>query len=355
MKRKKMLAIMLAGALGASVLTAGCSTGKNIDQEAVVAILGDNEIKLGLANFMARYQQAGMDDMYRAYFGDDVWTTDKYGDTTMEKTTKDSVMDNIELMYLLEEHMSDYGVEITDDEAAAMKKAAADFMESNTQKAINQLGATEDNVVEMLRLLTIQSKMQNAIKEEADKDVSDEEAAQKTFSYVNISKKSHVNDAGETVEYTDEELEELSKTVDEVAKNAKDDFDKAMSDANYTVNTHSCDVNPDKDEYSDDETMDDAVIEAVNKLSEGEVSGVIDVDTAYYIVRLDSENDAKATQDRKDAIITKRQNAHYTEVTDAYKEDAKWEVKDDVWKTVSFDTLFTVKQENTDSSTDISE
>ena len=356
MKRKKITALMLAGVLMTSGLMAGCSSSNDIDVDAVVATLNDQDIKLGLVNFIARYQQAGMDDMYTAYFGEDVWTQDLYGNgTTMEQSTKDSVMENLELMYLLEDHMSDYNVEITDADTEAMKQAAADFMESNSQQAINQMGATEEYIQEMLRLMTIQEKMYQAITGEVDTEVSDEEAQQRTFSYVTISKESYTDEEGNTVEYTEDELTTLADTVATLAETAATDYDTAMSDAGYTVSTHSYDANPDLDEYSDDETMDDAVIEAADALTEGQVSGVVDTDTAYYILRLDSENDADAMASRKEAIISSRQSAHYTEVTDGYKEDVKWSIDSDVWNTVQFDSLFTVKQEETQSSTDVSE
>ncbi len=54
MKIQKLTALVLAGCLSASVLFTGC--GKGIDQDAVAAKLGDQEISLGLANFMAQYQ-----------------------------------------------------------------------------------------------------------------------------------------------------------------------------------------------------------------------------------------------------------------------------------------------------------
>ena len=54
MNWKKGTSLVLAGVMASSVLVAGC--GKSIDQDAVVATLGEKEISLGFANFMAQYQ-----------------------------------------------------------------------------------------------------------------------------------------------------------------------------------------------------------------------------------------------------------------------------------------------------------
>ena len=63
MKTKKMAALLLSGAMLASVLS-GCGS---VDKDAVVATLDGEEIKLGVANFAARLTQANLDDIYAAY------------------------------------------------------------------------------------------------------------------------------------------------------------------------------------------------------------------------------------------------------------------------------------------------
>ena len=124
---------------------------------ATVATLDGQEIKLGVANFAARLQQAEADDFYRAYFGDDVWSSDLYNNgTTMEDNTKNSVIEMIENLYILQNHMADYDVTLTDDETAKIAEVAAQFMADNDDKAINALGATEDIVKEYLTLVTVQ-------------------------------------------------------------------------------------------------------------------------------------------------------------------------------------------------------
>ena len=55
MKIKKVAALALAAVMGASML-AGCAS-KSIDEDAVVVKMKDGEVRLGVANFMARYTQ----------------------------------------------------------------------------------------------------------------------------------------------------------------------------------------------------------------------------------------------------------------------------------------------------------
>ena len=183
MKARRLLPLLMAAVLGVSVLT-GC--GNSIDAKSVGATLDGTEITMGFMNFMAKYQQAIYDGQFSSMFGDqDIWSQDLFGEgTDTETSVKKSVSENIENFYVLEKHMADYKVEITDEELAKMDEAAETFMNDNSKKAIKQLGATKEYVKEMLRLSTIQSKMRSAMDAEVDTNVTDEEAAQKKISYV---------------------------------------------------------------------------------------------------------------------------------------------------------------------------
>ena len=116
MRAKRLAALALSGVMAASMLT-GCGLNKN----ETVATFDETEVPLGLANFAARLQQANYDDFYVAYFGEEVWTSDLYGNgTTMQDNVKDSVIQSLFDMYTLEAHMVEYQVELTDAEKTAI-------------------------------------------------------------------------------------------------------------------------------------------------------------------------------------------------------------------------------------------
>lgn len=345
MKARRLLPLLMAAVLGVSVLM-GC--GNSIDAKSVGATLDGTEITMGFMNFMAKYQQAIYDGQFSSMFGDqDIWSQDLFGEgTDTETSVKKSVSENIENFYVLEKHMADYKVEITDEELAKMDEAAETFMNDNSKKAIKQLGATKEYVKEMLRLSTIQSKMRSAMDAEVDTNVTDEEAAQKKISYVQVGCKSKTDENGETVDYTDEEKANIKKEVEAFQAAAADDFKTAAENAGYTASEATF---GDKDESY---TLDDAVIEAAKKLKEGEISEVISTDDNYYVVRMESLFDEEATENKKKSIVTDRKNDHYTEVLDGYKENVKYELNEDEWAKVKFDELFSIKAAQTEEEAD---
>lgn len=337
MKGKKILSLLLAAAMGISVLT-GC--GSSIDGKKAGATLDGEEISLGFMNFMARYQQAIYDGQFSGMFGTGMWSQDLFGEgTDMETSVKKNVADNIETLYLLENHMKDYNVEITEEELAKMDEAAGKFLEDNSEKAIKQMGATQEYVKEMLRLNTIQTKMRKAMDAEVDTEVSDEEAAQKTISYVKVNNKSTTDEEGNSKDYTEEEKENLKKEVETFAASAGEDFKTAAETAGYTVSEASY--------GADDDSLEKVLTEAADKLKDGELTGVITGEDAFYVARMDSTFDEEATEKKKEEIVTERKNEHYQEMCDKYKESAKFELNEKEWAKVKFDDLFTIKQEET--------
>jgi len=340
--KKRVMALLLSGVLALSVL-AGCATG--IDKTATVATDGTTEISLGLANFAARFTQAQYDDFYVAYFGENVWRTDMYGTgVTTEDDLKASVMENLYVMYALRNHMADYGVEITAEDTEAISAAAESFISSNSPEAIEALGAEREYVEAYLTLLTVQNRMHNEIIKGADTNVSDEEAKTSTYSQAYISKKTYTDAEGNAVEYTEEELATLAETVKAFAAEAKENgLNAAAESYGYNVTTGT---------YNADSSMIAEVETALKAMTEeGAVSGLIELENAYYVVQMDALMDEAATEATRQSIISERQSAYYQEVVKGYLDEMTWSLDEKVWEQVTFGNLFTVYLPVTDTET----
>lgn len=333
MKRTKLAALLLSGVMAASVL-AGCG---GVDKEAVVATFDEQEITLGVSNFAARLQQAYQEDMYTYYFGDNVWEQDFSGTgTTVEEDLKSSVMDTMFELYTLQAHMADYDVELSETEKAAAAEAAVAFLEANSGEVLEELGADQTIVEEYLKLLTIQAKMQQAIKEAADISVSDEEANTGTYSYVTISKSSTAADDSSD-DAAEEEQDMLAATVAAFATEAKvGTLEEAAEKYTYTVSNGTF--------TAGEESVDEEILAALNELEEGDVSDVIDTEDAYYVVRLDAKTDKAATETTRQSLLTEKEDAFYDEVLAGWQEAHTWEVDEKVWKTVAFDRAITTQK-----------
>ena len=90
-------------------------------------------------------------------------------------------------MYIMKEKAADYGVEVTSDDETAIADAAAQFMQDNDEDTLKELAVSEDQVKTLLELETYRQRIYDPIRNEAEVNITDEEAQQSSFSYVSIS------------------------------------------------------------------------------------------------------------------------------------------------------------------------
>ena len=335
---KRTAVAALTGVMAVGMLT-GCGE-KKLDGAKTVATVDGTEIPLGLVSLSVREGQAQTEAMYKSFMGGQdysIWSMDAedgktYGEQAVEQSLKD-----IEIMYIMKEKAADYKVEVTEDDEKKIADAAAAFMEANSEDTIQELAVSEDQVKTYLELQTYKSRMHDPIIADVDKNVSDEEAQQSSFTYVSIS----------TADLSDDEVKQKKEDAQKILDDLKDggadaDFNeitKAVSDSYSAVSgTFAANEDAQKDEDSDSSsssTYPDEVMKVLRTLKDGEIGpDVIETDTAYYVVRLDKVNDEEATETKKDSIISTRESNLYTETTEKWLDDADIKVEKKVLKTL---------------------
>lgn len=328
--KRRLAVLALAGAMTVTSLT-GCAGGLS-DKDVVATVDGD-EITADIANFYARFTQAQYETYYAGYLGEDMWSSEAEEGKTYEESVKDSVLEALEDMYLLEDHMEEYEVEITEEDEKSIKNAATDFDEANGLDEKDKVSGSEKTVERLLTLFTIQVKMDNAIKATADLEVSDEEAAQKKMQYV-VFPFTTTDEDGNSVELTDDEKAELKKTAEAFAQGAK----TAKDFAAYATEQEQ----EAKDATFDGEetmTIPEQLAKAADALKEGEITDVVEGDNGYYVAKLVSLFDKEATETEKENIRSQRKQEKMDEVLEQWRKDAKIEVNEKVWKKVDFNEL----------------
>ena len=349
---KKAAVVTAAGVLAAMSAT-GCSSSLNPD--AVVATVGDEDISLGVANFYTRMTQGEYETYYASMMGttaEDMWTqeVDEQG-TTMEEQLKDNIMQSLQNMYLMSQHASDYDIALTDEEEQAISDAADQFVADNTEEVRNTVSGNKEDVQKVLELVTIQSRMTEAMQEGVDEEVSDEEAAQKSMDYVLFSYTT-TDDSGKSTEMTDEEKENLAATAQEFAnqvKNGTDMADAAEADG-VEVQTATFD--------SESTTPDADLIAAADALeNEGDVTDPVETDSGIYVARLTSLLDRDATDTEKETIVEQRRQDQYNSLLEEWRDAAEIDVNERNWNKIDFTyqgiTIVTPEEETSEeTSTD---
>ncbi len=395
----KVICGVLTAAMAATGLTA-CGDSTVVDGTQTALVINDEEINLGKANFMLRYQQATMASYYETMssmlgqeysLSFDALSDESDEDSpTVGENLKENALTSIEQAFLMRQHASEYDVALTDEEVQGAKDAAAAFVEDNDAETLTKLGVTQEDIEDVMQVYAIQSKMYDPMIADVDTEVSDEEAQQSSISYVQVSTEgTETDENGETVELTDEEKaekKEIAQTFLDRLNASEDpataDFSDLRTEINDELNAQrraeeaAADTAEDgtdaaedsTDEIyltasettfgADDEDLDEALKEAAQTLSDGQVyAEVIEGENAYYVVRMNSVLDREATDSQKETIVQERQAEAYSNQLDTWVEESdisvkrawnKLEVTDYDLYTMTVDT----SEESTDGTTD---
>ncbi len=350
---KKIIAKTCAGAMAASVLFTGCGS-LNPSATAIKINTGDSTdtISLGYINFVAQYQTAIYDSFFMSYYGEGYMNQDLTSSgSTMGESTIDSVVEDLEEQYLCKLHASEYDVELSDDDNTAIADAAAAFISDNDQESLDAMGATEDYVKAYLEYRTYQTRVEAAVKEAADAEVTDDECWQRTFSYVLFDTSASQDEDGVVQEKTDDELVELKAQAKQLANaSSSEDFDAIADELGVTASTYSYT----KGEEEDD-SLDMSVIEAAEALTEGAISDVIDVEgTGYYVLRLDADHDEDASETERQTLIEEKQSDFYDTTLEGWKADVTWNAVDKQLDKITFTNHYTEPEATEETTEDTS-
>lgn len=327
--KKRVTALGLAGMLAVTGLT-GCGSMNNDD---VVATVGESEIKLGVANFYARMQQAQYETYYAGMMGttgEELWAKETDG-KTYEQSVKSDMIKSLENIYILEQHASEYDVVLSEDEKKAIDKAAEEFDENNALEDKEAVSGYNKYVKKVLELLTIQSKMEDAMTADVDTEVSDDEAAQKAMKYVFYSYTKDENDSTSTMSET--EKTEVKKKATDFAEKLKNsdtkDIDAVASGAGMEVQTATFD--------SESTSPNADLVKAADALTvEGDVTDAIETDSGIYVAKVTSFLDRTATDAKKQSIVEERKKDQYDDLLKKWRKKTDINLNKRVWKKVDF-------------------
>ena len=193
-----MKSIMRKAAAYGLVLAMGCTSlagcGKNgakIDGSKTLMTVNGEDLRMGVASFYTRFQQAQMYQFYSMYFGSGASIFDTVEDEATGKTygddIKEEALNELKKLVTINQHADEYGVSLTDEQKANITAAAEAYIASNDQAALDKVGAAKEDVEKLLTLQTVQSLMMDPIVKDVDREVPDEDAQQTTLTYVAVN------------------------------------------------------------------------------------------------------------------------------------------------------------------------
>lgn len=337
MQKKKVMAILLSTAIAASTFI-GCGTDKAKDYkdaDTVMFIDKDNKIDYATACTYTRMMQAEtysyMQSMLQRFNSSavdvDMWSQsleDTDEDSKKYKTYgeqfKGNTLDSLKSLLLDKLYGSkEYEVAFTDDDKKECESVADEFIEKMSKDDLKAMHASKKTMMNVLELMTYETRVKNAIESDVDTKVSDDEAGQSTFSYVEIKKKD--------AKKKEKKIKSLIKKVE-----AGTDISTAASDAGFTAQSVTfTTADPEYDEYGKE------MLKKVSKMKDGECDSYKDAKGNTIILYMQSVNDQSATETKKDDIISDRKDKAYEDKLDEWKDKKKVTINKDAWNSIKTD------------------
>ena len=337
MQKKKVMAILLSTAIAASTFI-GCGADKAKDYkdaDTVMFIDKDNKIDYATACTYTRMMQAEtysyMQSMLQRFNSSavdvDMWSQsleDTDEDSKKYKTYgeqfKGNTLDSLKSLLLDKLYGSkEYEVTFTDDDKKECESVADEFIEKMSKDDLKAMHASKKTMMNVLELMTYETRVKNAIESDVDTKVSDDEAGQSTFSYVEIKKKD--------AKKKEKKIKSLIKKVE-----AGTNISAAASDAGFTAQSVTfTTADPEYDEYGKE------MLKKVSKMKDGECDSYKDAKGNTIILYMQSVNDQSATETKKDDIISDRKDKAYEDKLDEWKDKKKVTINKDAWNSIKTD------------------
>lgn len=330
--KKRILALGLVLLLSLSVFV-GCgkeSVAEDLDYEAIVLTVGENEITLREAYFLLKWDQAQYQAMGSSMYGEDWYNQDLTGEGPFIDYIKGSVIDELETMYILKDNAEKYGISLTEEDYAKIDQVVSTFMASNAQEALDAMGATEELVRNVMTNYTYYARVYNEIIRDTDTTVSAEEAAQKTYSYI-YQPLTETDEEGNVVDMSTEDQNSyytLFQMVKDDVEGGKT-FDEAAEDYGFSVASHSYGK-------ADDGSFND-INGIVDELKVGEVSDIIPVEDGVFLLHLDTEYDEEATETARTTMASEKLAEAYEAEYEVLKAEVEIELNEELWATATFE------------------
>ncbi len=277
------------------------------------------EIMVYLTNTQNQYEQV---------YGDEIWETSVDG-VTLEENVKDIVLAKIARIKTLNLMAKENDVTLNDAEMNKVKVAADEYYDSLNETEIKLLDIDKDLITKLYKECALADKVCEYILQDINPEVSDDEARIVTVEHIYM-KTYTLNGSGEKVPYTDtmkqKVYDEMSDVL-ELAQSGEQSFKSLMEEySEAEINTIS---------FGKGE-VDKAFEETAFNMETNELSGIVEGEDGYYIIKCINTFDKEETDANKLKIMEERREEAFYEEYENFVSTLARDLNEKLWKDIEF-------------------
>ena len=276
------------------------------------------EIMIYLTNTKNQYEQA---------FGSQIWTT-SYNGETLESNIKETMLARIARIKAMNLLAEKYEITLSDTELDSARKAAGMYYESLNDRELELLKVDEKLLCTMYEEYALAGKVYQYLIADINPEISDDEARTITVQHILIKTYS-LNEQGERIPYSEEGRKEAYRRAEEALRRAEDGENFTGLIAEYSEDSNSS--------YSFGKgTMEAEFEEAAFNLGTDEISGIVESEHGYHIIKCISTFDRDETDRNKVKIVEQRRKEVFNEEYSGFVGGLTRNLNQKLWDTVGF-------------------
>lgn len=337
MKKSKWLVIGLCLCMTLAILCTGCG-GKKTKKSSVKLDSGKmqaDSVVMAVGNEAVRYSEMMnyaylLKRQYEGDFGSALWKYTLGKDKTVGDEAKQEIINMVTQLKVIQSMAKKQDVTLSNDEKDEALQKAEKILESVSDEEKKTYFLTVQGMSQIYEENILANKMFYVSTDDADTNVSDEDAKQVAIQYFQIMTKGS-DRAGKNIDMDDATREETRKRAAALQKEAVKSKDfLGLAKKNSDASKQELVIGKDSD------ALEKVAIDAALSLKKGQVSELVEGEQGFYVIYCVNDNDEDATQSRKEVIIEERQNAMFTQKYNHWLENCEVNISEDFWDDFHF-------------------
>lgn len=274
------------------------------------------EVMVYLTNLQNQYEQV---------YGTEIWQQEQDG-VTIEQSVKESVLVELAQIKTMNLMAEKYGVSLTETEQEAVNEAAKVYFESLTGAEKDALDVNLDTIRQLYREYALANKVYEYMIKDINPEISDDEARTVVLQQI-LLRFGRQSGTGEA-EVSDQQKSYAYARAREALKQieAGEDFDVVATRYNEAEEST---VSIGKGKTSA------AYEEAAFQLAGGEISGIIETEEGYYILKCVSTLNREETDLNKVKIVEERKKEAFSKEYDSYVQTLTRHINEELWEEIA--------------------
>lgn len=291
---------VFAAALTAMLL-AGCGKG--------IPIASDSTETKAYTKAQSMIIVATERNRYQSVYTSQIWGVELPDGGTFESYLLGQVKGFLQEMKMMTMLAEAKEVIITSAEKEELRKLSEAYYAALTEEDLAYMGASEEDVRTMYEEYFLSNKVVEELTKDMDLEISDSEAKVITVEEIIMSDEATAAEVLNQVNAEGADFESIAKSYSE-----ETEIERQIG----------------RGERSG------PVEEAAFALTSGQISGVVEDNGLYHIIKCISDYDEDATQARKDSLYQKRKKAAFDQIYNQFKAENPITFNDDIWEDITF-------------------